>query len=287
MGLALDCDFLAIKDFALTCVSKVHGSVSEAFNLRQYVSECIDRQLHATAHLDLHRRAEVVVTKLPWCTSIRFSEFASLAELKEALLASCCMTPLAGFPFRMDKADGSYVFDGGLSDFQPLFDESEGEGPTVTVSPFYFTQAHIKPSRYIPCWWALYPPRPADFEWVFDLGYADCLYYCSDRGLMTHFFSGVSKATQRLNASIQTSMQAAIQAQAQAQAAMPNSSNPSSSTGSDLHLPESAVTPHHDVYFSKSLLNACRNPRCRRQLRYVLLCIYCTCAVCIQIYSLT
>jgi len=37
----------------------------------------------------------------------------------------------------------------------------------------YFSDADIKPSRYIPAWWAVYPPRREDFEWVFDLGYLD------------------------------------------------------------------------------------------------------------------
>ena len=34
-------------------------------------------------------------------------------------------------------------------------------------------QADIRPSRYVPLWWALYPPRKEDFAWVYLLGYDD------------------------------------------------------------------------------------------------------------------
>jgi hypothetical protein len=37
----------------------------------------------------------------------------------------------------------------------------------ITVSPLYFSQADIKPSRYVPAWWALLPPSdPKTVDWV-------------------------------------------------------------------------------------------------------------------------
>ena len=57
------------------------------------------------------------------------------------------------------KYRGEWVCDGGLSDFKPVIDAD-----TITVSPFYFDYADIKPSRYIPPWWALYPPRTSSLE---------------------------------------------------------------------------------------------------------------------------
>jgi len=38
------------------------------------------------------------------------------------------------------------------------------------INPFWFSRADIRPSQYVPFWWALYPPRVEDFEWVFELG---------------------------------------------------------------------------------------------------------------------
>eukprot|EP00615_Pteridomonas_danica_P010223 CAMPEP_0114328768 /NCGR_PEP_ID=MMETSP0101-20121206/623_1 /TAXON_ID=38822 ORGANISM="Pteridomonas danica, Strain PT" /NCGR_SAMPLE_ID=MMETSP0101 /ASSEMBLY_ACC=CAM_ASM_000211 /LENGTH=625 /DNA_ID=CAMNT_0001458193 /DNA_START=103 /DNA_END=1980 /DNA_ORIENTATION=+ len=114
-------------------------------------------------------RVTVSVTTLPWLRNKRYSSFDSMEHVKTVLLASCTATPLAGFPF---KLDGEWVIDGGLADFQPLSD-SLPRRSTVTVSPFYCSHADIRPSRYIPLWWAIYPPRKSDFEWVFALGYDD------------------------------------------------------------------------------------------------------------------
>jgi len=173
-ALILDLDFLGIRDFILDCVKRTHGHYGKAFNLRQYVSECMDRMLHDGDEKKLNGKLEVSVTTLPWCRSKRISEFRDIPHLRQSLLASCCMTPLAGMPF---KLDGDWVFDGGLADWQPLLD-----GNTLTVSPFFFSNADIKPSRYVPLWWAVYPPKAEEFAWVFDLGYHDALSYMTKCG---------------------------------------------------------------------------------------------------------
>ena len=111
-------------------------------------------------------RITVSVTTLPWLRKRRYSKFRDLDHVKNVLIASCTATPLAGWPF---KLDGDWVIDGGLADFQPLSDTRH----TVTVSPFYCSNADIRPSRYVPLWWALYPPRREDFEWVYLLGFDD------------------------------------------------------------------------------------------------------------------
>jgi hypothetical protein len=43
----------------------------------------------------------------------------------------------------------------------------------VTVCPFYSSRADIKPSRYIPPWWAFMPPSQKELEGVYNLGYTD------------------------------------------------------------------------------------------------------------------
>lgn len=73
------------------------------------------------------------------------------------------------------------MIDGGVSDFQPL-SESLPRSTTVTVSPFYTSHADIRPSRYVPLWWAIYPPRREDFEWVFALGYDDANTWLASLG---------------------------------------------------------------------------------------------------------
>jgi hypothetical protein len=163
-------DFRAVRDFALECVQATHGGLVQAFTLRAMILRCMDKLLKTKPgepppHMRLRKRLQVSVTTLPFCANRRYSEFDSYEDFRNALLASCTMAPLAGLPF---KYRGVWVCDGGLSDFKPVIDAD-----TITVSPFYFDYADIKPSRYIPPWWALYPPRVADFAWVFDLGYHD------------------------------------------------------------------------------------------------------------------
>ena len=94
----------------------------------------------------------------------------SQEELKNALLASASAWPFASLVYR----NKMWCIDGGLSDFQPLVNED-----TITVSPFYFSDADIKPSRYVPLWWSFIPPRSEDtIDWLYALGYEDCVKYC-------------------------------------------------------------------------------------------------------------
>ena len=42
-----------------------------------------------------------------------------------------------------------------------------------TICPFYFSRATIKPSRWVPPWWALYPPTPCELYKLYELGQHD------------------------------------------------------------------------------------------------------------------
>ena len=135
----------------------------------------------------LQHRLEVYATVLPWLKAKRFTVFESLPQLQEALLASCCIAPLAGLPFRLryhngakpgkngqhPPASGPWVVDGGLTAFQPR----KGERGVVTVSPIYFDSADIKPSCFIPVWWGLFPPNESQYRALYDLGYKDAVDY--------------------------------------------------------------------------------------------------------------
>ena len=88
-----------------------------AFKLRQYVSDCFDEQVSQIEFEgegggleQLTDRVGVAVTTLPLCRNRRYTCFKSKEHVKDVLLASCCMTPLAGFPFGecdTDDATGS------------------------------------------------------------------------------------------------------------------------------------------------------------------------------------
>lgn len=153
------------QDFALTCAMRVHADPRQAFNLREFVRECADRCLSEGAHRRCSGRISLAVIDLPAFTTRRLHTFRSNEHLRDALLASCCMTPLAGWPFRLD---GTWALDGGLTDFCPTLSED-----AVTVSPFYCSRADIRPSRYVPMRWALYPPSVSAMQELFELGFAD------------------------------------------------------------------------------------------------------------------
>jgi hypothetical protein len=116
---------------------------------------------------------QVAITNLPFFKAERATKFTSQEELKLSLLASASAWPFADLVYRCIDGKGIWCIDGGLSDFQPLVDED-----TITVSPFYFSDADIKPSRYVPLWWSFLPPRSVDtIDWLYSLGYEDCITY--------------------------------------------------------------------------------------------------------------
>eukprot|EP00123_Amoebidium_parasiticum_P013882 comp22207_c0_seq1/m.32670 comp22207_c0_seq1/g.32670 ORF comp22207_c0_seq1/g.32670 comp22207_c0_seq1/m.32670 type:complete len:444 (-) comp22207_c0_seq1:813-2144(-) len=179
-ALVLDCDMLEVRDIALACLEDCHKSYSNAFRLKKYVTDVVDSQLGEERFLkrrqELEDRLEIAVTILPGCHSVRYKKFGDYENFKNMLMASCCATPICGFPF---KLDGQWVFDGGLADFQPLIDEN-----TITVSPFYFHRADIKPSQYVPAQWAAYPGTREEFERLFQLGYDDAEAWLAANGVM-------------------------------------------------------------------------------------------------------
>jgi hypothetical protein len=177
LALALGLDFERIRDFQLNCVDRTHGSIAGAFRLKQYVDEIMDDMLPDDAYRTISDRVEVSFSTLPVFSNRRVNRFRDNAHLRQAIHASCCMAPLCGTPFELD---GDLVYDGAISDWlgnNSFLTCPEGHMATnsaaVRVTPFWFSRSDIRPSQYIPLWWALYPPRRSDFEWVFDLGYRD------------------------------------------------------------------------------------------------------------------
>ncbi|EEY69211.1 uncharacterized protein PITG_05414 [Phytophthora infestans T30-4] len=160
IGTSAGCNFDATLDYVLKNV--IPGA-------RVFLADTLKAvgNLHTWERLNVSQQLTIVYTSLSALTSRRQTTFDSRQQLTDTLMAACCATPIAGLPFRLGD---EWVFDGGILDFQPVFDEK-----TVTVSPFYCTGADIKPSVYVPMWWSLLAPRERDAEWLFDLGYEDGL----------------------------------------------------------------------------------------------------------------
>lgn len=149
------------------CIPQCRRTLKGPFMLDKYVRGCLDYSGGLDGWRNAVGRLHVAVTRLPDFGNMRFSHFDSKEELIKALLASAAAFPLAP-PVHYK---GKWYIDGGISDFQPVL-----EPDTVTVNPFYFSQADIRPSRYVPAWWSLLPPsNAATVDWLFDLGYCDAL----------------------------------------------------------------------------------------------------------------
>ena len=175
-GLIIEGDFDAAVQFCKDkCVPLAHGHWSGLFRIGEYVSECIDLLMRSKYKNIKDGILQIAITRLPFFTAERKLSFDSFQDLKDALLSSSAAFPAAPLIFR----DGSWCIDGGLSDFQPTVDSE-----TITVSPFYFSDCDIKPSRYVPLWWAFLPPKSNDtVDWVYNLGYEDAMKYFDERNI--------------------------------------------------------------------------------------------------------
>ena len=186
VGLALDGDFDKAIDF---CKAELvprcyhHWAGWGLFGIGEYASRCMDLtcNLHRWEELE-PGQLHVAITRLPFFQAERQTSFESHADLKTALLASAGCFPFAPLVWRK----GYWCIDGGLSDFQPVINEK-----TITVSPFYFADADIKPSRYVPLWWSFFPPKDEDtIEWLYLLGQEDAMT----------FFKSVDETVEQLSA---------------------------------------------------------------------------------------
>ena len=159
----------AVKYCKEVCIPQCRGTFLGPFKLDKYVKGCLDysAQLGGDNWTKTIKKLYVTTTSVPGFQSRRQTFFKSKEDLETHLLASAAAFPLAP-PV---KYNDLLLIDGGLGDFQPLHNEF-----TVTINPFYFSRADIKPSRYVPAWWALLPPSDPDtIDWLYDLGYCDGL----------------------------------------------------------------------------------------------------------------
>jgi hypothetical protein len=177
-GLALEGDFdQAVNYCKDECVPQAYSHLSGMFKLDQYVANCLDFKASGLDNwIDLRPGdLTIAITRLPFLNAERATSFISKEDLRSSILASCAAFPCAAIVYRR----GGYYMDGGISDFLPTLDEN-----TITVSPFYFSDCDIKPSRYVPFWWAAVPPKSVDtIDWLYELGWEDAMAFIESKNL--------------------------------------------------------------------------------------------------------
>eukprot|EP01134_Creolimax_fragrantissima_P008567 CFRG8567T1 len=176
--LVIDSDMLMVKDVCMDNLREVRSNPLNGLCIRYYLNRALDlvvgEDRYNKHRNELNEQVEIPVTVLPGCHGKRYTKTRDYKHFKEVVLASCTAPPIAGLPFILD---GSLVMDGGLADFQPLIRED-----TITVSPFYFHSADIKPSQYVPVWWGAYPPTREEYDRLFTLGYKDAITWMEANG---------------------------------------------------------------------------------------------------------
>lgn len=175
--MAVGGDFdLAIEFCKKECIPNTYGTITGIISISDYVSSCIDKAIHPLYKDGIPPGIlQIAVTKLPFMIGERVISYDSFDDLKKCLLGSSAAFPLARLIYRK----GYWLIDGGITDFQPVVDSD-----TLTVSPFYFSDADIKPSRYVPLWWALLPPNSPDtVDWLYSLGWEDAMTYFDSIGI--------------------------------------------------------------------------------------------------------
>ena len=182
--LFLDIDLDALAEYVFICVAKARSSWRGKFLLREYCRGAIEQFCTRDAHKILQGRFEISITRIfPWYKNLRVNQFPSYEFLVRALLCSACLVPLAGLPMWLPGY--GLCFDGGVSDFQ-LFKGLARNGTfcklhcrktnprdIVVVCPFYSSRADIRPSKFVPIWWAFFPPEPYKLKELFELGQRD------------------------------------------------------------------------------------------------------------------
>ena len=167
--LFLDIDLDALAEYVYICAAKARSSWRGAFYLRDYCRGAITQFCTKDAHKILQGRFEISITRLfPWYKNLRVNQFPSYEFLVQSLLCSACITPLAGLP--MWLPGHGLCFDGGVSDLQllkglarngtfcKLHCRKTNPKNLVVVCPFYSSRADIRPSKYVPMWWAFSRP---------------------------------------------------------------------------------------------------------------------------------
>ncbi|KAG5494023.1 hypothetical protein JKF63_01856 [Porcisia hertigi] len=174
-------NMLKVKEFASAVAEDYRSSIFHWFRMRKYLLASIDsfgdnlRRVNTDPRMRERLESgslEIGVTVLPRFKSRLINSFSSFAAIREALIASCCLVPLVGLPFKMEST-GEWCADGGISNFTPRMEEEN----TISVSAMYFQDASVRPRVFVPSWWALRPPSSVKYNNLFWMGYNDMIDY--------------------------------------------------------------------------------------------------------------
>ncbi|KAK7091009.1 hypothetical protein V1264_010729 [Littorina saxatilis] len=176
------------------------GALTPGFHLSKELVKLLERILPLDAHQAANGRLHISLTDIKSKQNEVVSDFASRAELIEALVASCHIPVYSGV--KLPTVKGKHCCDGGLTDNLVRFQE----GRTVTVSPFsgkqdigprdtlkkgtkgYFVNLHnqdlqVNFNNMRRFGHAFFPPKSAILQQYFELGHKDASHFLDREGI--------------------------------------------------------------------------------------------------------
>lgn len=174
----------SLRDIIKQSADKVHGSMLQNMNLRQFVLDACKQLVYDGSY----KHPAFQEGRVDICYSAfdatdkrveqeRANQFEDSGDAIIALLASSTMG-ISGMPFGMTTQDGRQVTvaDGAVTQFLPVVDEH-----TISVKPFsdlfnmttWGKEADVTPSEFVPTPWGIMPPSLDDLDHLYELGYQD------------------------------------------------------------------------------------------------------------------
>lgn len=179
-------NFLEFKEACSEKAIDFRSSIFHLLRMRGYLHDALETFGEGLKLLDTDPQLqqllqsgvlEIGITVLPRFESRLIDRFWSYEQLRETVLASCCLVPLVGVPFKM-KSTGEWATDGGISNFTPRIHEKN----TISISPMHFQMASVRPRVFIPAWWGIRPPDTVKYNNLFWMGYNDMIDFLVSQG---------------------------------------------------------------------------------------------------------
>lgn len=179
--LAYRLDIKELVSFCHDMSSKVRKDWKNNWNLQTLLQTFFEKYESLSVpnlNAECIRHINIQITDAKTMDQVYINNWNSYDDLRQTILASCTIPGIVGPP-RVVKIQGAqkvWGIDGAFSTLQPSHQHQEHQHHQVTVSPFgWFSGTDIRPSVYMPIWWAFYPPDNKGLNLMYQMGYNDTL----------------------------------------------------------------------------------------------------------------
>lgn len=176
---------IEIKELVSFCQdmsSKVRTDWKNNWNLQTLLQTFFDKYEYLfcpNLNAECIRHINIQITDAKTMDQVYIDNWNSYDDLRQTIIASCTIPGFVGPPRLVNIQGGQKVWgiDGVFSTLQPSHPRQEQhQSHQVSVSPFgWFSGTDIRPSVYMPIWWAFYPPDDKGLDLMYLMGYNDTI----------------------------------------------------------------------------------------------------------------